>query len=650
MRKPPIFSAVLTLFLLIPASITWAQTISSQKGLTTAIFPTQYGNIKIYLPDDIRPGEHITGSVTAIPLGKNAKQLEKSLSELKKIQLHIDDKTLNLETLNIIPDKPAPFDWLVQQDRNLSFSVELLHVSGNKPMQLTYQFNTSQGNSRPQTTGCNIPSHALTGSPFRISGSFDGNASNTKCDLNDQPLKILAESPRQCFIAYPENVTGSQILSVLENNQPKCSQQISSVKMNVSTGKLNLKKGENTFIDVNINGLQNLPATAVLTLNNLSGNIVYMFPANDVVIPLTPEKINSGAFQKRFDINSIQTGSYSVNIDLALPDTPVIYYDVPKTGSENNKADNDTIPCPDKTLAEKQTELEALKSELAGIDNAIEKAKADASDCNKVKSEKRKAAGVANENFKKQEQRKKNWEQSGKEAPANVKDDFNKAKKAKEDADAALKEQQKKCDEADKKVKDLENRKSVLPALINSLSALVDVLKTEVEKCKKEAEEKKKKEEEDKKKAADAAAASAATAAADAEAKKNSIATQRYLLQNIYSLGLISSKEFWETKGLWDWLPEKLSKPIGDLLEDKGNPSPIPIDIIPALAGIYQVVGKMLDPCSPDGARKTVERLRNMINTRTNNKYTDEEALDKTEKMCEVLEKLKALSKSAGGK
>ena len=80
MRKTNIFSAVFSLFLLVPASITWAQNISSQKGLTTALFTTAQGNIKVYLPDDIKPGDVISGRIIVEPLGKNEKQVERNLS------------------------------------------------------------------------------------------------------------------------------------------------------------------------------------------------------------------------------------------------------------------------------------------------------------------------------------------------------------------------------------------------------------------------------------------------------------------------------------------------------------------------------------------------------------------------------------------
>ena len=136
---------------------------------------------------------------------------------------------------------------------------------------------------------------------------------------------------------------------------------------------------------------------------------------------------------------------------------------------------------------------------------------------------------------------------------------------------------------------------------------------------------------------------------AEADARRERIETNRYLLQNIYSLGLISSKEFWETPGITSWLPEVLEKPLGDIAEELGK-STIPADALPALAGVYQVVGMLLDPCTADGSRKTIERLKKMINTRTGAIYTDEQALDKTEKMCEMLKKIRALAAAAGKK
>ena len=314
MRKHNLLAVVLTLFLLVPASITWAQTISSQKGLTTAIFPTQNGNIKMYFPEKIRPGDAISGTILCEPTGKNAKQIEKSLAELTKYSVSVDGNKI------LVPAKPELFKWLVPKDRQVSSPIELLNVSGVRVAELSLKISEPGMNVPQSSQQCIIPTHALTGSPVTIRGTFDGDASNTICTLDNQPLQALTESPRECNLFYPADATGIKTLNVQEYGKQSCSQKVSSVQMNVSTGKLNLQKGEKTYIDVSIIGLQSLPDTALLSLNNISTGIVTMQPSNNLAIPLAPDSVATGSFNKRFNIQSIRTGSFTVNVNLDLPD------------------------------------------------------------------------------------------------------------------------------------------------------------------------------------------------------------------------------------------------------------------------------------------------------------------------------------------
>ena len=318
MRKTNIFSAVFSLFLLVPASITWAQNISSQKGLTTALFTTAQGNIKVYLPDDIKPGDVISGRIIVEPLGKNEKQVERNLSELKKYSININSEKFPVDNTG------KPIQFVVHSDRPNTGQLELINASGVKTAQLSIPA-APKSNRKPASDECMVPTHALTGSPLRITGPFDGNSSNTSCNLGNKPMVILAESPGQCILFYPADGGGVQKLEIKESGKQPCLSPVSGVNMNVSAGKLNLQKGENTYIDVSITGLQNLPDTALLTLTNITSGIVIMQPSNIIAIPLSPDSVGSGVFNRRFEIQSIRTGGFTVIVNLDLPEVQAIW-------------------------------------------------------------------------------------------------------------------------------------------------------------------------------------------------------------------------------------------------------------------------------------------------------------------------------------
>ena len=306
---PQLTCLVLLFFVSVCSS---SQTITSQKGLTTAVFNLHAGTIKFRLPKDIRSGDIISGSIVAEPVGKNARQIENNLVELKKYSIGFNGEKFPVDN----PGKT--FKFLQDPSRSITGPIELINVSGIK----TVEINVPTPEQKDQTfsaSQCMIPTHALAGSPLQITGSFDGDASNTKCSLDNKPIEVLAESPRQCIVLYPADAKGIQTLTVEENNRQQCHQNVSGVQMQVSAGKLSLLKGEKTYIDVSISGLQNLPDTAVLTLDNITVNVVVMQPMNHVVIPLAPDSVGSGIFNKRFNIQSIKSGDFTVNVNLDLP-------------------------------------------------------------------------------------------------------------------------------------------------------------------------------------------------------------------------------------------------------------------------------------------------------------------------------------------
>lgn len=315
--------SLLLLLLFIAVATNQAQTISTQKGLTTARFNYSAGTITVYLPEDIRPGDMISGTIKAEATGKNARQLAKNLAQLKSYSIEFDGKRYPV-------DAAAKLKHNVTNNRSQQRFLNLINSEGVNAGEVSVPCLT--GPPKREPGGCSIPSHALTGDPLRIPGPFDGNSSNTQCKIDGQAMDILAESPRQCIIYFPSGGNQLRDVKVNENEKQNCSKIVSAVDMQVTTGRLNLRRGERTFIKVGITGLKNLPDTVSLTLSNMSADIVELQPSNRFTIPIIPDSVVNGDYEQSFDVQSIKPGSFIVNVDLDLPQPPV--YASVRTGVE----------------------------------------------------------------------------------------------------------------------------------------------------------------------------------------------------------------------------------------------------------------------------------------------------------------------------
>ncbi|MBC7872500.1 MAG: hypothetical protein H7Y01_00815 [Ferruginibacter sp.] len=335
MSKSNFIYVGVTLFLLLAGLIASTQKITQEKGLTTAVFNVPQGTVKVYLPDDIRQGDVISGTVTVTPEGRNEKQLQKNLAELSRYAIVFNGQNF------VFDPGSRTTRFTVVAVNSAQNSIALFFDKATIPVQQLNIPAKLLSEQKPAPAQCIIPGHVLSGSPMTIPGPFDGNAANTQCIINNQPATILAESPRSCIVAFPENANGMQATEVKENGQQPCTKDISAVQMNVAAGKLNLQKGESTYIEINITGLQGLPDTALLSLVNLTPDIVVLQPSNTVVVPLVPGAVSSGTYNRRFDVQSIKTGTFVVNCNLDLPD--VMLSPGPGDGSGNKCNCNLTV-------------------------------------------------------------------------------------------------------------------------------------------------------------------------------------------------------------------------------------------------------------------------------------------------------------------
>jgi len=324
----------------------FSQTISSQKGLTTVIFKMAEGTVQVYLPADMRSGDIISGSVLASPAGNNAKQVQKSLKQLGKVKISIGSASnaVTQPLQHAAADIPAALEKITAA---FPFIIFVTDAAGN----------VSTAEIKPAAvsnaqTGCSIPSHIQAAAPMRITGNFDGDASNTKCMIDDKEMPVLAESPRQCICSVPENAPGKGNVTITEPQQQKCSAPVTVVHMQLTAGKLDLLKGEKTTIDVNISGLAGIEQPATLSVTNRTAATVTMINGNGQEFILAPgEYKDSTVFTKQFVVQSIKSGRFAVDFNLALPENnPPVFADI--KDAKGGKRDEGVLSAGIKTALE----------------------------------------------------------------------------------------------------------------------------------------------------------------------------------------------------------------------------------------------------------------------------------------------------------
>jgi hypothetical protein len=124
--------------------------------------------MKIYLPDDIRSGETISGTVVLEPEGLTEKIKNRNKAALQKYALSYTEANGSVKSLS------THFTILINQNN------ATIHVNDGNKLISNYSIPIQKEDYK--ISSFVFPSHVLTQSPFRIHGPFDGNTSNTVPD------------------------------------------------------------------------------------------------------------------------------------------------------------------------------------------------------------------------------------------------------------------------------------------------------------------------------------------------------------------------------------------------------------------------------------------------------------------------------------
>ena len=333
--------------------------VTTSGGLTTVTFEPKAGTVRVYLPDDMRAGDTISGTAVAEPKGQTPEDQAKNKAALSSYTLELRNPPVGTETnplLNVrISDPLYNFTFTITaqsvgppnaitladpqtlllvlkpQGGNLTPYAgegELPQTSTLNYQRLTPNLNIANAtNVQPPETTFQLPTLGQQGRPIEIFGPFDGNASNTTLRFGPPGstirefvkasdsveggfgvIKPLAESPRKLVFEVPVNLIGPIELNIKDgNNQATGTHR--NVGVRLSAPKTSLLKGEKTTLTTEVSGLQGITKAVPLTLT--SEGVITMEGGPFQQLMIKPSEVNaSGKYTTTRQVTGIMAGGW----------------------------------------------------------------------------------------------------------------------------------------------------------------------------------------------------------------------------------------------------------------------------------------------------------------------------------------------------
>lgn len=289
----------------LPAAAQVSQTTAD--GLHIIIFKTSYGEIVVYLPEDLVGGESISGAVTALPSGKNQDKQEKNLAHLNDFSLAIGEQSADIQS--------GWGKWTLPQKDLLP--VTLSDAKGKVDARV--EVPIFEESNIFKTEGFHCPPYALAGKSVQFYGKFDGDFSNTLIWIGDEKTSLRAETPRRIIFESPVQPLGFITFKYMEGETGgKC--QYQNIRIESSIAEPKIKKGQTTELYVAVTGLEGLRKKIPITIENSTPELAEVAGSDTIFIQPGDVQVG-GLFAYKTTITGIKPGHIKIQARL-LPYTP----------------------------------------------------------------------------------------------------------------------------------------------------------------------------------------------------------------------------------------------------------------------------------------------------------------------------------------
>jgi hypothetical protein len=286
-----------------PAPVMDSASLRTDGGLTTVTFNVAAGRLKVFLPDDVRSGDTISGVVITEPAGSDETEKARNAIVLHGLSVFLGDQ-------KVAPESGPKFTWIPKSPNPAAPSRYIIRISEILPSQnAPAVYSTMHTGGPPPPPVFTIPLIGQNGRPIVITGPFDGNADNTKCTVGGTACRIVAESPRKVVVQIPAEPVGPTTISIGEDKTT--SAPFRNIGINLSASKTSLMKGEKTTVGVQVTGLTGITNAVIVQL--VTTGAVNMDGGNAQAVQISPSQVGpDGKASVTKTITGVEPGPFNV--------------------------------------------------------------------------------------------------------------------------------------------------------------------------------------------------------------------------------------------------------------------------------------------------------------------------------------------------
>ncbi|MEQ1921705.1 MAG: hypothetical protein ABL952_04275 [Pyrinomonadaceae bacterium] len=337
-------------------------TTKTSDGLRTVTVENEEGRVTVKIPDDIRTGDKISGTIVTEPKGVTKEEQDANLAAMRKRRLRLmlakasgatdtgstnepvvlsvplatgqtstvkteakQGNTLRIEFTASGPVTLAADDSGIKELGRALIPVDLVESAQTKPeptpkmpvkktpgLSFVSFADYDTLGADQQTPQFEIPALGQTGRPIDIRGQFDGDSSNTNVSVEvlnvNLPVETIAESPRRSIVANPTNLIGPGRITINEGGSTH-SAPFRNIGVGLSAPKTSLMRGEKTEMRIEVTGLAGITQSVPMTLS--SSGVVTMSGGPFQQINIRPNDVSpGGAYVTTRSITGVQAGGW----------------------------------------------------------------------------------------------------------------------------------------------------------------------------------------------------------------------------------------------------------------------------------------------------------------------------------------------------